>query len=34
LVAAVALWINGRETSGRRLEDIHEVPAPAAQMEC
>jgi len=32
LVAAVALWINGRETSGRRLEDIHEAPVPAEAM--
>ena len=31
LIAAVALWINGRETSGRRLEEIHEAPAPAAE---
>ena len=29
LIAAIALWLNGRETSGRRLEEIHEVPAPA-----
>jgi putative MFS transporter len=29
LLAAVTLWLNGRETSGRRLEEIHEVPAPA-----
>jgi putative MFS transporter len=29
LVAAVALWINGRETSGRRLEEIHEIPVSA-----
>jgi putative MFS transporter len=27
LLAALALWINGRETSGRRLEEIHQVPA-------
>jgi MFS transporter, putative metabolite:H+ symporter len=32
LVAAVALWINGRETSGRRLEEIHAAPAPAANV--
>jgi MFS transporter, putative metabolite:H+ symporter len=32
LIAAVALWMNGRETSGRRLEEIHEVPAPAAEL--
>jgi putative MFS transporter len=29
LLAAVALWINGRETSGRRLEEIHEAPVAA-----
>lgn len=29
LLAAVALWINGRETSGRRLEEIHEAPVTA-----
>lgn len=29
LIAAVALWINGRETSGRRLEEIHSVPTSA-----
>jgi MFS transporter, putative metabolite:H+ symporter len=28
LAAAVVLWINGRETSGRRLEEIHEVAIP------
>jgi putative MFS transporter len=26
LIAAITLGINGRETSGRRLEEIHEVP--------
>ncbi len=29
LFAAIALWFNGRETSGKRLEEIHEVTAPA-----
>jgi putative MFS transporter len=29
LVAAVALWLTGKETSGRRLEEIHEIPVPA-----
>jgi len=29
LLAAGVLWINGRETSGRTLEQIHEVPIPA-----
>lgn len=29
LLAAVALWLNGRETSGRTLEEIHQVPVPA-----
>lgn len=28
LLAAVTLWINGRETSGRRLEEINAVAAP------
>ncbi len=28
-LAAIALWFNGRETSGKRLEEIHETPAPA-----
>jgi putative MFS transporter len=32
LIAAVALWINGRETSGRRLEEIHEAAAPTAEL--
>ena len=32
LIAAVALWLNGRETSGRRLEEIHQVPAVAANV--
>ena len=32
LIAAVALWMNGRETSGRRLEEIHAVPVPAAEL--
>jgi putative MFS transporter len=32
LIAAVALWMNGRETSGRRLEEIHESPTPAAEL--
>jgi hypothetical protein len=27
LVAAGILWLNGKETSGRRLEEIHEPPA-------
>jgi putative MFS transporter len=27
LFAAAALWMNGKETSGRRLEEIHEAPA-------
>lgn len=27
LLAAIVLWINGRETSGRRLEEIHESAA-------
>ena len=31
LIAAVALWFNGRETSGRRLEDIHEMATPTAE---
>jgi hypothetical protein len=26
------LWMNGRETSGRRLEEINEAPAPAAEL--
>ncbi len=29
LLAAIALWLNGRETSGRRLEEIHQIPVPA-----
>jgi putative MFS transporter len=29
LIAAVALWMTGKETSGRRLEEIHNVPATA-----
>ncbi len=33
LIAAVALWVNGRETSGRRLEEIHEAPALAELSE-
>jgi MFS transporter, putative metabolite:H+ symporter len=28
LLAAITLWRNGRETSGRRLEEIHAVPVP------
>jgi putative MFS transporter len=28
LLAAMALWLNGKETSGRTLEEIHQVPAP------
>ena len=28
LLAAIALSLNGRETSGRTLEEIHQVPAP------
>jgi MFS transporter, putative metabolite:H+ symporter len=32
LVAAVALWMNGRETSGRRLEEIHEAPLPDPEL--
>jgi len=26
LAAAVVLWFNGRETTGRRLEEIHQTP--------
>jgi len=33
LIAAVALWISGRETSGRRLEEISQSPAPASVAE-
>ena len=33
LLAAVAVWINGRETSRKRLEDIHEVPVAAAAIK-
>jgi len=33
LLAAGVLWINGRETSGRRLEEIHETPAPTPATE-
>jgi putative MFS transporter len=29
LLAAIALWITGKETSGRRLEEIHQTPMPA-----
>jgi len=29
LLAAVVLWISGRETSGRTLEEISEIPVPA-----
>lgn len=29
VIAAVTLGINGRETTGRRLEDIHEAPPPS-----
>jgi putative MFS transporter len=29
LLAAITLWLNGRETSGRTLEEIHQVPVPA-----
>jgi putative MFS transporter len=32
LLAAIALWINGRETCGRRLEEIHQTPAAAANV--
>jgi MFS transporter, putative metabolite:H+ symporter len=32
LVAALALWLNGRETSGRRLEEIHQAPDTAANV--
>jgi putative MFS transporter len=32
LIAAVALWINGRETSGRRLEEISQAPAPTTSV--
>jgi putative MFS transporter len=28
LLAAVALWINGKETSGKRLEELQETPRP------
>jgi len=31
-LAAIVLWINGRETSGRRLDEIHQVPAPIANV--
>jgi len=30
LAAAVVLWVTGRETTGRRLEEIHEIPVPTA----
>jgi putative MFS transporter len=35
VLAAAVLWFNGRETSGRRLEEIHDgdvkgIPAPSA----
>jgi hypothetical protein len=26
LLAAAALWINGKETSGKRLEELQETP--------
>ncbi|MGA9780217.1 MAG: hypothetical protein ACLPRE_13470 [Limisphaerales bacterium] len=26
LLAAVALWMNGKETSGKRLEELQETP--------
>lgn len=29
LVAAATLWITGKETSRRRLEEINEIPVPA-----
>jgi MFS transporter, putative metabolite:H+ symporter len=32
LIAAITLWINGRETSGRRLDEIQAAPAPAASL--
>jgi MFS transporter, putative metabolite:H+ symporter len=32
LLAAITLWINGRETSGRRLEEIHEAPLASAEV--
>jgi putative MFS transporter len=32
LLAAGILWVSGRETSRRRLEDINEVPVPAAEL--
>lgn len=33
VAAAGVLWMNGRETSGRRLEDIHHAPAPVPDAE-
>ena len=38
VLAAAVLWFNGRETSGRRLEEIHDgnvkgIPAPSAALE-
>ena len=32
LLAAAVLWFNGRETAGRRLEEIQKVPAPQANL--
>jgi putative MFS transporter len=31
LLAAIALWLNGRETSGKRLEDIQARPQPSGE---
>lgn len=33
LLAAIILWLNGRETSGRRLEDIQQIPVGAGSAE-
>lgn len=33
LLAAITLWLNGRETSGRTLEEIHQIPAPAEALK-
>lgn len=32
LIAGIALWFNGKETSGRRLEDIHAEPSVPTEM--
>ena len=32
LLAAITLWVNGRETSGRRLEEIHQASVSAAEL--